>query len=199
METSFPLNLYLFNLINASRNAGQAGILIAKGLAVFTPWVVVAVLVWLWLFKTAAIRRSLMIAGVALGLGLAVNFTLAFLFYVPRPFELGVGHMLLSHTLETSFPSDHATFLWSLGLGLMITHPLRWLGGVIVSLGLAVAWARVYLGVHFPLDMMASLLISSCAAVITRFFAGKLNGILFLPVERINGILLKAIFPQKNT
>lgn len=198
MELSFPLNKTLFNLINASQNADHVIVLIAKTLAVFSPWLVIAILVWLWVFKTAEIRRCLMIAGVALGIGLAVNFTLAFLYYVPRPFELGIGQSLLTHSLETSFPSDHATFLWSLGLGLIITRPLRRLGVAIICLGFAVAWARVYLGVHFPLDMLASLLIASCSAVTAKLLAGKLNGIIFLPVERINGVILNTIFPVRN-
>ena len=198
METSYPLNLKLFNLINASQNANHVVVLMAKALAVFSPWLVIAILVWLWIFKTAEIRRSLMIAGVALGIGLAVNFTLAFLFYASRPFELGIGQSLLTHSLETSFPSDHATFLWSLGFGLIITRPLRWLGVGISCLGFAVAWARVYLGVHFPLDMLASLLIASCSVVVAKLLAGKLNGIFFQPVERINGMLLSAFLPRKN-
>jgi len=198
VETYFPLNLALFDIINTSDNASQTIIQIAKALAVFTPWLVIAILVWTWVFKTAEVRRSLMVAGIALGLGLLVNFTIAFLIYVPRPFEMGVGISFLSHSKETSFPSDHATFLWSLGLGLLVTQPLRRLGSTIVCLGIAVAWARVYLGVHFPLDMAASLLISSCAALIAKFTADKLDRRVFQPVERLNTLLLNTILRQKN-
>ena len=198
METSFPLNITLFNIINASQNASQAVILIAKGLAVFSPWLVIAVLVWLWVCKTAEIRRALMIAGVALGIGLIINFTLAYLFYIPRPFEMGIGQSLLTHSPETSFPSDHATFLWSLGLGLLITRPLRWLGWGITCLGLAVAWSRVYLGVHFPLDMGASLLIAVCSAVTAKLLAAKLERILIEPVERINAVVMRSVFHHKT-
>ena len=199
METYFPFNLVLFNFFNASENASQIVILIARGLAIFTPWVVIGILVWYWVSKTVEIRRCLMVAGIALGLGLAINFAIAFSLYVPRPHEIGIGTSYLSHTIETSFPSDHATFLWSLGLGLLVTRPLRWLGSGIVCLGLSVAWARVYLGVHFPLDMAASLLIAFCAAMFAKCLAGKLDRILFQPVERINGFLLNAIFRQKST
>jgi len=138
-------------------------------------------------------RRSLMIAGIALGLGLAVNFTIAYTTFAPRPFDLGLGHTLLSHGRDSSLPSDHGTFLWSLAFGLMITRSLRWLGIVIFGLGLATAWARVYLGVHFPLDMAASFVIALAAAAIARASAGKLDRVLFRPIERLNAVLLRPL------
>jgi hypothetical protein len=47
--------------------------------------------------------------GIATLLALAVNFTIAALWYHPRPFELGIGHQLIEHAVATSFPSDHGT------------------------------------------------------------------------------------------
>lgn len=192
MEAAFPWNIALFELINASDTPLDAIVLIARGSAIFTPWLVICVLILFWLFGTANTRRSLMVAGVTLGFGLVVNFAIAYAVYVPRPFELAIGNTLLAHGQETSFPSDHATFLWSLGFGLLTTRPLRRPGVVILGLGLATAWARVYLGVHFPLDMAASFIISVFAAALARGLAGKLDGVLFHPVERLHGVLLKA-------
>jgi len=194
MELSFPWNLALFGFINAPEGANDAVVLIAKAFAVFSPWLVIGILVWRWFSGSIEIRRSLMIAGIALGLGLVVNFSIAFLIYVPRPFEMGIGNSLLSHGLETSFPSDHVTFLLSLGFALLFTRTLRWYGGVISGLGIVVAWARIYLGVHFPLDMAASFLIAFFAALIARALSEKLDEVFFQPVERINTTLLKLIF-----
>ncbi len=191
MESAFPWNISLFNLINAAETPNTAVVVIARILAQYAPWLVIVVTIAFWLFGTPYVRRALMIAGVALGLGLATNFLIASATYAPRPFALGIGHTLLTHTQETSFPSDHATFLWSLGFALLIGSTLYRLGGVIFSLGLATAWARVYLGVHFPLDMAASFVISLLAAGFARALSKKLDGILFQPIERINAILLK--------
>ncbi len=192
METAFPWNVSLFHLVNASATPNGVVVLIAKALAEFAPWLVIAILILYWLLGTVDRRRSLMIAGVALGLGLAVNFSIAFAMYVPRPFELGMGNTLLAHIPETSFPSDHVTFLWSLGFGLLATHPLRGLGIAITGLGLATAWARVYLGIHFPLDMAASLGISLASAMLARSLSEKLAPVFFQPVERMNNTLISA-------
>ncbi len=192
MESAFPGNISLFHLINASATPNAAVVPVAEALAEFAPWLVIAILISYWFLGTLDRRRSLMTAGVALGLGLAVNFSIAFAMYVPRPFELGMGNTLMAHIPETSFPSDHVTFLWSLGFGLLATSPLRGLGVAIAGLGLATAWARIYLGVHFPLDMAASFGISLVSAILARSLSGKLAPVFFQPVERMNNTLISA-------
>lgn len=157
-----------------------------------TPYIVLAMLGLVWLVAGNEVRRSLMAGGVSLAIGLAVNFAIAAVIYVPRPFEAGFGHTFLAHAPETSFPSDHATFLWSLGLGLLVTPRLRWLGFIVSIVGAATAWARVYLGVHFPLDMLASLLISLAAATTTYSSHRWLDDHLFRRVERIYAKLITA-------
>lgn len=191
MEIAFPGNIWLFHLINASTAPNPASVLIATALAQYTPWLTIVVLVIYWFLGPSEKRRTLMISGVALAIGLATNFAITSTIYTPRPFELGIGSTLLSHGRETSFPSDHATFLWSLGVSLLMSRTLPRLGAFIFTLGLATAWARIYLGVHFPLDMAASLAISLLAATVALVVSKKLDRILFQPVERINAILLQ--------
>jgi len=181
------------HLINAPASPDSSIVLIAKGFAVLSPWLVIGVLVLYWLLGTAEIRQSQMVAGIALLMGLAVNFTLGALFYVPRPFELGIGTNFLALAMDSSFPSDHATFLWALGLSLSMNRPLRGVGMAIVALGLATAWGRVYLGVHFPLDMLAPLLIPVLAAGLAQVPAGKLDRCFYLPVEHLNSKLLNPL------
>ncbi len=194
METAFPWNVSLFHLINAPATPNGAVVLVAKALAEFAPWLVIAILILYWVLGTVDRRRSLMIAGIALGLGLVVNFSIAFAIYVPRPFELGIGNTIMAHSPETSFPSDHVTFLWSLGFGLLAARPLRGLGVAIAGVGLATAWARIYLGIHFPLDMAASLGISLVSAMFARSLSGKLDPVFFQAVERMNDTLISAFF-----
>jgi len=186
METAFSWNIALFHLINASASPAPAIVGVAKFFANDGPWVTIAVLVLFWLFGTVAARRALMCAGVALAVGLAINFTIALVHYEPRPAVAGIGHTLLAHGPETSFPSDHATFILSLGFALLMARPLRRLGVALVLLGAATAWARVFLGVHFPLDMIASTTISVIAALAAVALRSVLEAPFFSRVERLN-------------
>jgi undecaprenyl-diphosphatase len=68
---------------------------------------------------------------------------------------------MLAHGPENSFPSDHTTFILTVGFALITTHAAPTWGKLVSISGALVARARIYLGLHFPVDMLASALIAS--------------------------------------
>lgn len=157
-------NQQLFLLINASANPNAWVVELARMIAnspiLLGPVLLIALWVWGQPFKRAGL---LSVTGGTL-VGLGINQVLGFIYFEPRPFMIEFGHTLLVHPPDNSFPSDHATFVWSLGLGLLSTKAARRWGTAVCVYGIAVAWARVYLGVHFPIDMIASGLVAVVAA-----------------------------------
>ncbi len=115
-----------------------------------------AVLVVFWVWGRPDRRGPLLAVAGGVLIGLGINWGLGLLWFEPRPFMVGLGHTLLAHSPDNSFPSDHATFIWALGAGLIATGAARRTGVVVCLYGVSVAWARVFLGVHFPIDMLAS-------------------------------------------
>jgi len=80
-----------------------------------------------------------------------------------RPYNtLDNVHLLLSKTADFSFPSDHATVAGAVAVGLfMVDRRL----GLISGLGaLMMAFARVYVGAHYPGDVLAGLVIGGAVA-----------------------------------
>lgn len=96
--------------------------------------------------------------------------------YHARPFVIDLGKTWVAHDPTPSFPSFHATFLFSLGFALLRTGISKITALFILILGTLTAWARVYLGVHFPFDMIGALVTAFVAMVtIGRVSAHKIN------------------------
>ncbi len=77
------------------------------------------------------------------------------LYYNPRPFVVGHFTPLIAHAANNGFPSDHtllAAAFASVGM-----YWNKRLGVALWVLTLFIAVARVYVGVHHPLDVIASM------------------------------------------
>lgn len=86
----------------------------------------------------------------------------------PRPFTLGIGHLWIEHGATSGFPSRHAAVGMAFGFSALLASPARWVGLLCLGVGLLIAWSRVALGVHFPLDVIAG-------GVIAAFTAGLVH------------------------
>lgn len=170
------LNQAFFLALNASTEASPLTVSTALLLA---KWPVgIAVLLTVIVVMQQPTGKQLLIARLFLTvlLAMATTYAIREIWYHPRPFVIGLGQNFLAHDPTSSFPSFHGTFLFSLGLALLRTCVSRASAAVILALGFLTAWARVYLGVHYPFDMTAALLV----ALLATFIVGC------LPKSRIN-------------
>jgi undecaprenyl-diphosphatase len=169
-------NHTLFLALNASVAPRPAMLVATSTLAASPVFVVPLLLVALWISGRALERAGLIVTTLGIGLALIIAHIEGFAWYEPRPFMIDLGHTWVSHPIENAFPSDHATLMWSLALGLALTRvSANWAMACLVW-GATVAWARIYLGLHFPIDMAGA----AVAAVAGTLLALPLRS----PVER---------------
>ncbi|WP_019936751.1 phosphatase PAP2 family protein [Bordetella sp. FB-8] len=167
MHVFEPLNRVLFLVLNGTPATPHwlvfAGIFIANDLI----WLAPAMLVYLWLTGNG-LRRELAVRACCVGfLALGINQLIGMAWYHPRPFVIGLGHAFLAHAPDSSFPSDHVTLLSSLAFTFLLGGERR-LGLLALIADLAVAWARVFVGVHFPFDMIGAALVACLAYGLVR-------------------------------
>ncbi len=151
-----PLNYRLFDYIN--HFAGMSPVVDTVGiiLASYMPLVFVLWVAYLWFFGRKERRNIALFLVYAAVLGLLVNYAITKVYFHPRPFMLHMGRLLIPHSPETSFPSDHATFMLSIAITALCFRKTRTAGVALFLLGLVGGMARVFCGLHFPLDIAGS-------------------------------------------
>lgn len=186
-------NERLFVLLNGDGTSAHASLLLAGILADWGPIIAALALVFLWVRRGASTRVALLDATATALLGLIVAQVITLLWYHPRPFEMGLGHQFMPHSPEASFPSDHATLLFGLALPLLAAQVTRTWGWAFLALACATAWARVYLGVHFPFDMLGGLVLAACATASVFALRRSLHGGLYPRMIRLYENILNAL------
>ncbi|MFM0207094.1 phosphatase PAP2 family protein [Paraburkholderia sediminicola] len=162
MNSLEAYNHALFLMINATPSTPTWQIDVGRSIAIYVVYLVPLALIAIWLFGGERQRevavRAFCVTLVALGLSQIIGVVWPH----PRPFVIGIGQTFLEHAPDSSFPSDHGTFFASIALTLLLGGVTRY-GVAILLSGLAVAWARVFVGVHFPLDMVGAVAVACVA------------------------------------
>uniref|UniRef100_A0A0F2LK50 UDP-diphosphatase n=2 Tax=Candidatus Aramenus sulfurataquae TaxID=1326980 RepID=A0A0F2LK50_9CREN len=160
-EPNVPFNVELFELINYH----QASF--------FNPVMIFLSLYgreYVWIPLTAVLlvfKRTRKIA-----ITLAASFVLAiilgeaskYLFAQLRPFYYVHANLLVPEPHDYSYPSGHALIVGDGAVVLMSTSP-KWLWIPMLVEALLVSYSRVYVGVHWPADVLGGWLLGAWTAL----------------------------------
>jgi len=130
-------------------------------------WVFVAIVVtWFvfaWTRGRASDRRGAILALAGAGVALGINQILSRIWDRPRPFVADPArvHVLIAFARDSSFPSDHAAAGFAIALALFLIH--RRLGTLTLIAAGVMSYARVYVGLHYPSDVLVGALIGLAA------------------------------------
>lgn len=118
-----------------------------------------------WRWHREQRRLGAVFASAAGAIGLLINQPIAHAVDRLRPYAAhpATAHLLIARTHDPSFPSDHATGGFALACGMFLYD--RGLGAVLFVLAGLLAFARVYVGTHYPGDVLAGAVIGVLAAV----------------------------------
>ncbi|WP_371548253.1 phosphatase PAP2 family protein [Streptomyces sp. NBC_00554] len=104
-------------------------------------------------------------APLAAGIALLVNMPIRDFVARPRPFADHQGlDVLVSGKTDYSFVSDHATLTMAVAVGLFIAN--RKFGLIGIGLALLEGFCRVYMGVHYPTDVIGGFALGTAVALL---------------------------------
>lgn len=161
------LNQTLFFWLNAPEHPGTLTSMVAVFLAEWFIWTAPLLIGIGWLRGSESTRKVMLLATASGLLGLLVNQLISLAWTHPRPFMIGLGHTLIPHVADSSFPSDHLTLWWAIAFSFAMQRASRIAGIGLALLGIPISWARIYLGVHFPFDMLGAVVVAAVSAWLT--------------------------------
>ncbi len=95
-----------------------------------------------------------------------ISYLLKKTFTEPRPYEVDARIMQLSVGGGYSFPSGHTTEAFASATALALLFPRWFVLLPVFTWASLVALSRIYLGVHYPFDILAGMFIGSSVAFV---------------------------------
>lgn len=191
------LNVKIFQWIHSG--AGDRPLV--DGFAVFFgeggPYLLAALLVVFWFFVGTNKKTALLEATEASVIGLVVNQFIGLFYFHPRPYMVGLCTPLFPHGPETSFPSDHATLIFAAAFYLLMARSWIACGIPVLFIAILTAWGRVYSGIHFPFDMVGSLVVGLASAGLIYWLAEHLHPLNMILI-RVSDQLTERIIRTKS-
>lgn len=131
----------------------------------------------------------------ALGLGQPINHLVA----EPRPYyQMQHVLVLVPRTTDFAFPSDHATMAAAVTVGMLYVS--RRFGIITGLFGLLLGFARVYVGAHFPGDILGGYVLGAVVVLATVLLLRRPIAALVVALERTRlRPLLTAAPPAAST
>ncbi|WP_337264340.1 MULTISPECIES: undecaprenyl-diphosphate phosphatase [unclassified Serratia (in: enterobacteria)] len=156
------LNYLLFAWINATPASPEwlidLATFIARDLIAIIPLLIIGLWFWGPQQQLNSQREVVAKATIALLFAMSASAAIGMLLPHERPFAVDVGYTFLAHAPNSSFPSNHGTAIFTFALAFLFWHR-TWSGLLLLAVAVAIAWSRVFLGVHWPLDMVGGFLV----------------------------------------
>src|SRR5437763_1626830 len=160
----------IFHWLNDATRGNDAG---QDAAEIFNTWAIVVVIVvavgaWILARPGGSLRWKLATASAAASaaLGLIANVVLSKIWYHDRPFATHPSQtvLLVHHAKDNGFPSDHATVAFAIAFAVVAFS--RPLGALLVVAATAIALDRIFVGVHYPADIVASCFVGLGSALL---------------------------------
>lgn len=139
--------------------------------------VCVIVIILSMIFKKNNIKKIAILCLISLLLADGIALLLKYLVHEPRPFiSLDNVRLLITEDDLNSFPSGHTTSTFAVITTLIYKIKNKYWDVLLVAFGVLIGVSRIYVGVHYPLDVLCGALVGICSAIfVCKFIYEKLG------------------------
>jgi undecaprenyl-diphosphatase len=181
------MDYQLFKAINGLAGHNATADAVMEAFANFGPEICLIVMALIWFLPArgtthALERRVVIYALLAALIGLGLNQVISHIWARPRPSAVHAVTLLVSGTSDPSFPSDHATL--AIGLALPVVIYLRRWGMLLLVIAALISFARIYVGRHYPGDILGSAAVAAVSTMVVWSLRGKLEW-LIVPILKL--------------
>jgi undecaprenyl-diphosphatase len=149
------------------------------------------VLVWLWFAardpaQREKNQRTVLYAMVSIGISCALMVWINHYYFRTRPFislPAGSVNLLFYPPTDSSFPSNFAAVLFALAIAVFIKN--KKYGSWLLALAVISGFGRIYMGIHYPLDILGGAGVALVACFISL-------GIMWV-IRPLTNLILKII------
>lgn len=133
---------------------------------------------------------------VAAAIAMLTNQVISHLWDRPRPFttHAAMTHLLSAPSPDPSFPSDHAAVAFAIAFAVLAFSRRAGVGFVVAAILIGVS--RIALGLHYPSDVIAGVVVGWAAALFVTTLGTPWIGRLVALASRISDPLLKPVWER---
>lgn len=162
------MDLKLFQLINrlSGRFSPADQLMILFSNRVRYAYLLIIVLM---LFKNRFNKRIALETGGAVFISFIAHFFIHLFYYKPRPFKKRRVGILIPSKMDSSFPSKHTMLAFAASTTVLMFH--RTLGTIMMWMSALTGFSRIWVGHHYPSDIVGSAILGSMTSVVTRIIS----------------------------
>ncbi|MDD5605090.1 MAG: phosphatase PAP2 family protein [Dehalococcoidales bacterium] len=121
-------------------------------------------------------QKGIMVASSSLGTAQGMVEIINNFWQRPRPFEELDVNLLFYPPTDPSFPSNSASVLFAMAWGIFLYD--RKVGSVLLAIAASMGFSRVYVGIHYPLDIIGGAALGFLVALFFTIVFKLLNPLL---------------------
>ncbi|MED4754978.1 undecaprenyl-diphosphatase [Brevibacillus choshinensis] len=165
-------NTDIFRVINDLGNQFAFLNPVAVIVAEYTLYILALVMLAYWFTRSNRNRMMVIQAGIAFVFAEVIGKLAGKVYEHHQPFaEVPHVNKLIDHAIDNSFPSDHTILFFSVSVSFWLVRKRE--GWIWLALAFCVAISRVWVGVHYPVDVAAGALIGIISAFLIYLLTPK--------------------------